>query len=80
MRYDVSVFGKRLREERKRQGYSQERLAEELNMQRKTINNWEKSRSAPNFTLLVSACEVLDISIDSLLETQLRNEREGEHE
>jgi transcriptional regulator with XRE-family HTH domain len=66
MRYDLSAFGKRLREERKRKGYTQERLADALYMERKTIRNWERGHNDPDLILLVCVCEVLDISIDSL--------------
>ena len=52
---------------RKQKGYSQETLAQELNVVRQTISKWEKGYSVPDAIMLEKLAEVLDVSITDLL-------------
>lgn len=57
----------RLREER---GLSQEALAEQLQVSRQTVSNWENDRATPDAYKLKQLCEILCVSADGLLETE----------
>ena len=52
---------------RKDKGMTQKELAEIIGMSDKTISKWESGNSLPDTSVLVSLCEVLDISVNELL-------------
>lgn len=68
-RYDIDLLAKRLRSERTKQGYTQKELARLTGCSLKTISYAETGKFNPTIWSLVQICNVLDISIDSLLET-----------
>ena len=46
-------LNERLRELRKKAGYSQEELAEELNISRQAVSKWENSTANPDINNLI---------------------------
>jgi len=52
---------------RKEKGFSQEKLAEKINVTRQTISNWELGETFPNPEQLVRLSKVLNKSIDDLV-------------
>ncbi len=52
---------------RKKKGLSQDALAEQIDVSRQTISNWEKGETSPNPEQLILLSKVLDISIDNLV-------------
>ncbi len=52
---------------RKQKGYSQETLAQELNVVRQTVSKWEKGYSVPDAIMLEKLAEVLEVSVSDLL-------------
>jgi transcriptional regulator with XRE-family HTH domain len=52
---------------RKAKGLSQERLAEEINVTRQTISNWELGETAPNPEQLILLSKEFAVSIDELV-------------
>jgi len=56
------AFGLRLKELRKRKGYSQETLAELVNLEPPSICNIETGRNYPSFQNLEKIIDVLDVS------------------
>lgn len=60
-------FGKRLYEYRKSNGYSQEELADKLNVSRQTISKWERAESSPDTDNLVALSKLYNITIDELI-------------
>ncbi len=52
---------------RRRQGLSQEQLAEKLDVTRQTISKWELNQSAPDLTYLCKLSEIFGISLDALV-------------
>lgn len=52
---------------RKQKGYSQETLAQELNVVRQTVSKWEKGYSVPDALMLEKLAEVLEVSVADLL-------------
>ena len=69
---DMKKIGAFLKSLRKEKGLSQEKLAEQINVTRQTISNWELGETAPNPEQLILLSKVLDKSIDELV----GNERE----
>ena len=60
-------LGKNIRTLRKEKGFSQEKLAEKVNVTRQTILNWELGETSPNPEQLILLSGVLDKSIDELV-------------
>lgn len=60
---------------RKSKKISQEKLAQELNIPRYTLSNWEQGRTEPNCDQLRLICVYFDISSDELLEIETKAER-----
>ena len=52
---------------RKNKGYTQEELANKLNVVRQTISKWEKGYSVPDAELLKKLAEMLDTDVSQLL-------------
>ena len=60
-------FAGRLRNARKEKGYSQETLAEELEVSRQSITKWETGTAFPELKKLLQLSVVLDKDLDWLL-------------
>ena len=52
---------------RKQKGFSQEELAEKINVSRQTISKWEIGSSTPEMEKLIMLSEVFEISLDQLV-------------
>lgn len=52
---------------RKQKGYSQETLAQQLNVVRQTVSKWEKGLSVPDAEMLERLAEVFEVSVGKLL-------------
>ena len=61
-------FGEKLKEARKKAGLSQEQLADKLCVSRQAVTKWENEKGMPDIENLKAISELLDISIDSLLD------------
>lgn len=57
----------RLYELRKQHGYSQDELAEMLNVSRQAVSKWERSESSPDTDNLIALAKLYGISLDNLL-------------
>lgn len=60
-------FGETLRKNRKLRNFSQEQLAEAMNVTRQTISNWETGAVVPSANRLQQLSAVLGISVAELL-------------
>ena len=63
----MSTLGSRLLELRKQKGFTQEQLAEKLNVTNQSVSKWEKDINAPDIMLLVELADLLETSVDYLL-------------
>lgn len=61
------TFGDQLTKARKEKEFTQEELAEKLNLSRQTILRWEKNQVFPDISNLKAVAQVLDVSFDYLL-------------
>ena len=65
-------LGNKILKLRKEKGYSQEELAEKLGVTRQTISNWEPSSTHPNPEQLKGLSKILNVSIDELLDNDIK--------
>lgn len=57
----------KLKEYRKKNHYSQEQVAEYMNLSRQAISNWETGKAYPDLDNLVMLSELYGITVDELL-------------
>ena len=63
--------GRLIAELRKKQGLTQQQLADKLNLSNKTISKWESGSGSPDISNLPILAEALEISVDELLNGEL---------
>ena len=64
---DQIKIGKFIAEMRKEQNLTQIDLAEKLGISNKTVSKWECGNGMPDYALVESLCEVLNINVNELL-------------
>ena len=67
---------KKLKDARMKSGFTQEAVAEKINMSRQTISNWENEKSYPDIISVIELSSLYSISLDDLLKG---DERMMEH-
>ena len=67
------MLGENILKLRKKQGLSQEQLGELVNVTRQTISNWELNETTPNPGQLKLLSKALNVSIDELLDNDVKN-------
>ena len=60
-------IGVNLKEARLRAGLTQENVAEEIQVTRQTISNWETEKSFPDIVSVIKLSNLYNISLDKLL-------------
>lgn len=60
-------LSERLQMKRKELGFTQEEIAEKINVSRQTISNWETGRTLPDINSLIMISDVYGISLDELI-------------
>ena len=58
---------------RKKNGWSQEELAEKLNVSRQSVSKWESAQSVPDMTRVLQLSELFGVSTDYLLKDALED-------
>lgn len=61
-------IGRYIAEKRRIKNLTQAQLAEQLGISDKTVSKWECGRSMPDYALIQSLCETLNISVSELIE------------
>ena len=61
------MFNKRLRQMRMKRNYTQQRLADILDIALRSYQCYETGTRTPNYELLIRIADVLDVSLDYLL-------------
>ena len=69
MKYSKGMekFYTRLKELRLESGLCQSELASKLNVNQRTISNWEKNIREPNIDMIIKIAQLFDVSTDYLL-------------
>ena len=60
-------IGKKLKDARMKSGFTQEAVAEKINVSRQTISNWENEKSYPDIISVIALSDLYSISLDDLL-------------
>lgn len=56
---------------RKQLGWSQEELAEKMNVSRQSVSKWESTSSIPDLNKIIMLADIFDVSTDSLLKDEI---------
>ena len=67
------ILADKIIEERKKNGWSQEELAEKLDVSRQSISKWEGSQSTPDLQKILKMSELFGVSTDYLLKDEIEN-------
>lgn len=60
-------FADKLIQLRKQKGWSQEELAEQMNVTRQSVSKWESEQSVPDIERIIQLADLFDVSTDYLL-------------
>ncbi|WP_314060981.1 DUF3955 domain-containing protein [uncultured Vagococcus sp.] len=60
-------FSKQIKKIRTDNQFTQEQLAQQLNVSRQTISSWENDRNLPDLEMVVSIAKLFHISLDQLI-------------
>ena len=71
------ILADKITEERKRNGWSQEELAEKLGVSRQAVSKWESAGSVPDLQRVIGLSELFGVSTDYLLRDELEREETG---
>ena len=63
----MKTFSEKLLELRRREGLSQEQLADRLGVTRQSVSKWESGAAAPELSKLVALSELFSVSVDYLV-------------
>lgn len=69
------TFAEKLYSLRTQYGYSQETLAEKLNVSRQAISKWELGTTLPETDKMIAISDFFDVSIDYLLKENIKINR-----
>jgi len=64
---DLEAIGKRIAVHRRSHGYTQEDLAERVNVTRQAVSKWENGASLPDTECLLRLADLFEMSIDEIL-------------
>lgn len=71
------IFADKLIELRKKSGWSQEELAEQMNVTRQSVSKWEGAQSVPDLEKIIQLSKLFGVSTDYLLKDEIEaNENE----
>ena len=65
------ILADKIIEERKKNGWSQEELADKLGVSRQSVSKWESAQSLPDMDKIVKMSSVFSVSTDYLLKDEL---------
>lgn len=65
------IFADKIIHLRKKCGWSQEELAEKMNVSRQSISKWEGAQSVPDLDKILKLCQVFGVSTDYLLKEEI---------
>ena len=71
MKIDYRKLGKRLKQQRKEQGLTQEKLAEYVNLSVSHLSHIENGNEKTSLQTIVNLANILNISLDELLDLDL---------
>lgn len=73
------ILADKIIEERKKNGWSQEELANKLGVSRQAVSKWESSGSIPDLQRILQMSELFGVTTDYLLKDEIEEERLNEY-
>ena len=67
------ILADKIIELRKKSGWSQEELAEKMNVSRQSVSKWEGAQSVPDMERILRLSEIFGVSTDYLLKDDLES-------
>ncbi|MGN0160982.1 MAG: helix-turn-helix domain-containing protein [Lachnospiraceae bacterium] len=71
------ILADKIINERKKNGWSQEELAEQLSVSRQSVSKWEGAQAVPDLQKILKMAEIFNVSTDYLLKDEM--EPEGQY-
>lgn len=65
------ILADKIMNERKKNGWSQEELAEQLGVSRQSVSKWEGSQSVPDLQKIIQMSQIFGVSTDYLLKEEI---------
>ena len=72
---DQMKIGGFLRDLRKEKGFTQEQLAEQFGISRRTVSRWETGSNMPDLDLLIEMADFYDVELRELLDGERKSEK-----
>lgn len=69
------TLGEKIKEQRKKLGYTQEALAERMDVSRQAVAKWEKNLSAPTAEKLIALSNLFGTSLDNMTSLKVKTVR-----
>ncbi|MBO5937803.1 MAG: DUF2157 domain-containing protein [Clostridia bacterium] len=69
----MSKISKNIKQLRTEKGFTQDLLAEKINITRQAVSSWENDRTQPDVEMLSKLAEVLEVSLEELIYGKKRN-------
>ena len=70
------IFADKLIKLRKKSGWSQEELANQMNVTRQSVSKWESGASYPEMDKLIAVCKIFNVDMDTLVNGDVDIEKE----
>ena len=70
------ILADKIIEQRKKNGWSQEELAEKMDVSRQSISKWESAQSVPDMGRIVLLSQIFGVTTDYLLKDELEHRAE----
>lgn len=70
------ILADKIMEERKRNGWSQEELAQKLGVSRQSVSKWESAQSVPDLNRILQLADLFSVSTDYLLKDEIESKKD----
>ncbi|MET3617623.1 transcriptional regulator with XRE-family HTH domain/multisubunit Na+/H+ antiporter MnhG subunit [Peptoniphilus olsenii] len=74
------IFADKLINLRKKNNWSQEELAEKMNVTRQSVSKWEGAQSVPDLEKIIKLSQIFGVSLDYLLKEEIEDEEYFDYE
>ena len=65
------ILADKIINERKKNGWSQEELAQMLNVSRQSVSKWESAQAVPDLNRIIQMANIFNVSTDYLLKDEI---------
>lgn len=72
------ILADKIIDERNKLGFSQEELADKLNVSRQSVSKWESAQSTPDLQRIIEMAKIFNVSTDYLLKDEMEIVEEGQ--